>query len=55
MAADTGGSLPTGIVAGLAGSTTPTIQVVASGGLCLGATLPDVLRDDGLRYQARKK
>jgi cysteine-rich repeat protein len=48
-------ALPTGVAAALAGNTHPTIQVVTSDGLCIGATMTDVVRDDGSQYQARKK
>jgi hypothetical protein len=45
-------SLPVGVAAGLAGSSSPTIQFVTSGGLCIGATMTSVQRDDGLNFQA---
>ncbi len=45
-------SLPVGVAAGLAGSSSPTIQFVTSGGLCIGATMTAVQRDDGLNFQA---
>jgi cysteine-rich repeat protein len=48
-------ALPTGIVAGLAGNTHPMIQLVTSDGFCLGATMTDVTKDNGLEYKARKK
>ena len=48
-------ALPTGVVAALSGNTSPTIQLVTSDGFCLGATMTEVMRDDGLHYRARKK
>ena len=48
-------ALPTGVVAALSGNTSPIAQLVTSDGLCLGATLSDVTRDDGLQYKARRK
>jgi cysteine-rich repeat protein len=48
-------TLPTGVVAALAGNTHPTMQIVTSDGLCVGATMNQVTRDDGLEYRARKK
>jgi len=47
--------LPTGVVAALSGNMHPTIQLVTSGGFCVGATMTDVTLDDGLQYKARKK
>ncbi len=46
--------LPTGIAAALAGSSTPTMQLITSDGLCIGATLT-VKKDGGGVYQAQKK
>jgi cysteine-rich repeat protein len=48
-------SLPTGVAAALAGNTHPTIQLVTTGGLCIGATMTEAKKDDGVQYQARKK
>jgi cysteine-rich repeat protein/probable HAF family extracellular repeat protein len=48
-------ALPTGIVAALSGNTHPTMQLVTSDRLCIGATMTEVTRDDGLQYKARKK
>jgi len=48
-------SLPTGLVAALSGNTAPTMQLITSNGLCIGATLTEVKKDDGLQYQAQKK
>lgn len=48
-------ALPSGVVAALSGNTHPTMQFVTSNGLCLGATMTDVTRDDGFQYKARKK
>jgi hypothetical protein len=48
-------ALPTGVVASLAGNTAPTIQMLTSDGLCVGATMTEVKKDDGLRYKAQKK
>jgi hypothetical protein len=47
-------ALPPGIVAGLAGNTAPTVQLVTSDGFCVGATMTDVLRDEGGLYKARR-
>jgi hypothetical protein len=48
-------ALPTGIVAGLSGHTQPTLQLITSQGLCVGATVNTVTKDDGLQYKASKK
>ena len=48
-------SLPTGLVAALTGSTSPTIQLVTSDGLCVGAKMNKVGKDDGQQYKAQKK
>jgi cysteine-rich repeat protein len=48
-------ALPTGVVAALSGKTNPTMQLVTSNGLCLGATMTEVTTDDGIQYKARKK
>ena len=48
-------SLPTGLVTALTGNTTPTIQLVTSDGLCVGAKMNKVGKDDGLQYKAQKK
>jgi hypothetical protein len=48
-------SLPTGLFAALTGNTTPTIQLVTNGGLCVGATMNKVGKDEGLQYKAQKK
>jgi hypothetical protein len=48
-------ALPTGVAAALAGNTHPTIQMVTSDGLCIGATMTEAKKDDGVQYQARKK
>ncbi len=48
-------SLPLGVVAQLTGSTVPTIQMITSDGFCVGATMTEVKKDDGLQYKARKK
>ncbi len=47
-------ALPTGVAAALGGNTAPTVQLVTSDGLCIGATMTDVLRDEGGLYKARK-
>jgi len=47
--------LPTGLVAALTGNTTPTIQLVTSDGLCVGAKMNKVGKDDGQQYKAQKK
>jgi hypothetical protein len=48
-------SLATGVAAALANQTAPTIQLVTSTGLCLGATMNKVGMDDGQQYKAQKK
>jgi hypothetical protein len=48
-------SLPTGLVDALTGNTAPTIQLVTTGGLCVGATMNKVGKDDGEQYKAQKK
>jgi len=48
-------SLSTGLAAALAGNTTPTIQLVTSDGLCVGATMNKVGKDAGGQYKAQKK
>jgi hypothetical protein len=48
-------SLPTGLSAKLTGNTSPTIELVTSDGLCVGATMNTVGKDDGLQYRAQKK
>lgn len=47
--------LPTGVVAALSGNGNPTIQLLTSDGLCIGATISNVTKDDGVQYQAQKK
>ncbi|MEO6029996.1 MAG: hypothetical protein ABIR79_24280, partial [Candidatus Binatia bacterium] len=44
-------SLPPGLVAALTGNTSPTIQLVTSDGLCVGATMSKVGKDDGKQYK----
>jgi len=48
-------SLPTGVVAQLAGNVATTVQIVTSDGLCIGATMNTVNSDDGLHYKTQKK
>jgi hypothetical protein len=48
-------SLPPGLVGMLSGQIHPTVQLVTSGGFCVGATMTDIAKDDGLQYKARKK
>jgi hypothetical protein len=48
-------SLPDGIVIQLAGNQTPTIQMLTSDGFCVGATMTEVSKDDGVQYKAKKK
>jgi len=43
---------PAGAAAGLAGSDGVTVQVVASDGACVGGTLRDVSRADGMTFKA---
>jgi Tol biopolymer transport system component len=47
--------LPVGVVALLNGSTAPTIQIVASDGICIEATLDEVKKDEQTRYSAQLK
>ncbi len=47
--------LPAGIAAELGGNTMPTIELVTSGGLCIGARMNDVQKDDSAQYKAQKK
>ena len=47
--------VPAGMVAALAGSATPTVQVRTTDGLCIGATLDDIGKDDGAQFKAAKK
>jgi hypothetical protein len=46
------GTMPTGVAAALASQTRATVQVVASDGICVGATLPVVKKADGLVFRA---
>lgn len=48
-------SLPTGISAALAGNTAVTTELVTSDGLCVGAVMNQVIKDDGQQYKAQKK
>jgi hypothetical protein len=48
-------SLPTGVAAALAGETAPTIELVTSDGLCIGAKMNKIAKDTGLLYKALKK
>jgi hypothetical protein len=48
-------SLPTGLSAALTGNTSPTIELVTSDGLCVGAKMNRVVKDEALRYKAQKK
>jgi hypothetical protein len=48
-------SLPTGLSAALTGNTSPTIELVTSDGLCVGATMNRVVKDEGQQYKAQKK
>lgn len=47
--------LPTGVAAALTGNTSPTIELVTSNGLCVGAKMNTVKKDDGHQYKAQKK
>ena len=47
-------ALPTSVVTELTGTTTPTIQLQTSDGLCIGATMTTT-KDEGGIYKARKK
>jgi hypothetical protein len=46
------GAMPTGVAAALASQPAATVQVVASDGICVGATLPVVKKADGLVFKA---
>ena len=48
-------ALPTGVVAALTGNTNPTVQLLTSDGLCIGAAMTEVTKDEGGVYKARKK
>ncbi len=48
-------SLPTGLVAALRGNTAPTIELVTNDGLCVGAKMNKIGKDDGTQYKAQKK
>ena len=48
-------SLPAGVVATLTGNAAPTIQMLTSHGFCVGATMTEIKKDDGLQYKAQKK
>ncbi len=48
-------ALPTGVASALSGNTAPTIQIITSDGLCVGATMNTVRSDDGFRYSAQLK
>lgn len=47
--------LPIGVVTGLTGSINPTIQVLTADGLCIGASMNEVKKDDGQSYSAQYK
>jgi hypothetical protein len=48
-------NLPTGVVAGLTGKGPPTIQLFGSDATnCYGEMLPDVRKDDGVQFKAKK-
>ena len=46
------GSFPAGAAGALAGATDVTVQLVASDGACIGGTLRDVSRADGVTFKA---
>ena len=48
-------SLPTGLVGALTGNTAPTIELVTNDGLCVGATMNKVTKDEGGQYKAQRK
>jgi hypothetical protein len=48
-------SLPTGLSAALTGNTSPTIQLVTTDGLCVGATMNKVVKDEDQQYKAQKR
>ncbi len=48
-------ALPSGLVAALSGNFHPTVQLVTTDGFCVGATMTEATKDDGLSYDARKK
>ena len=48
-------SLPTGLSAALTGNMSPTIELVTSDGLCVGATMNRVAKDADGQYKAQKK
>ncbi len=48
-------TLPTGVAAALTGNSAPTIEFLTSNGLCIGATMTEVVKDTGDQYKAQKK
>ncbi|HKB41783.1 MAG TPA: IPT/TIG domain-containing protein [Gemmataceae bacterium] len=48
-------SLPTGLSAALTGNTSPTIELVTSDGLCVGAKMNRVVKDAAQLYKAQRK
>jgi hypothetical protein len=48
-------SLPTDLSAALTGNTSPTIELVTSNGLCVGAAMNRVVKDANQQYKAQKK
>ena len=48
-------ALPTGVASSLAGQTAVTVQMIASDGLCVGATMNTVKKDTGSLYIARRR
>jgi hypothetical protein len=46
------GTMPTGVSAALANQPSATVQVIASDGICVGATLPVVKKADGFVFKA---
>lgn len=47
-------TLPIGVAAALSGNASPTVQMIASSGLCVSATLTDVKTDSTVLYKAKK-
>ncbi len=47
--------LPVGFAAALSGNTSPTVQIVTSSGLCIGAKMTEVKKDEGGVYKAQKQ
>jgi hypothetical protein len=54
-AGDGRSTLPTGVVARMAGNRSPTVELLADNGFCIAAEVSLVLKDDGRRFKALKR